>query len=74
MNILSLLIKTSPITVQRMNDETYLPIHLAVESRSPEFCKFLLLDAYPQPIGIESAAGGRLSIHDAYFGMSELKE
>mmetsp|Transcript_30711 Transcript_30711/g.64993 ORF Transcript_30711/g.64993 Transcript_30711/m.64993 type:complete len:594 (+) Transcript_30711:80-1861(+) len=62
-NILAILIKASPGTVQHADKHFYLPIRLAAICKSPEFCE-LLVDAYPQSLSIEREHLNSLPVHD----------
>eukprot|EP00986_Skeletonema_menzelii_P001118 scaffold304_cov80-Skeletonema_menzelii.AAC.12 len=61
--ILKLLIEKYPEAIRHANNGGDLPIHMAAEWRSPEFCR-VLIEAYP---GSEQMTtdNGRLSLHHA---------
>lgn len=66
LDILNVLLKMNPQSVAVTNNDGELPIHWAVGSKSPKFCK-VLIDAYPESVRIEGS-GGMLLIHNACCG------
>ena len=63
LEILSLLVEASPLSVIQRDCDGFLPIHHAISSlRPPEFIK-ILVDACPELPRIESNDGGDLPIH-----------
>jgi len=65
LSLLHFMIGIDPTLVrEREGEDDYLPIHLAVDGNSFEFCK-VLIDAYPESLRVGRANDGKLPIHMA---------
>lgn len=64
MEILKLLIAAAPSSVRHADSDGDLPIHIAADNKSPEFCKILIDAWYPDAVRFESD-DGILPVHQA---------